>query len=101
MLDFPYGVKYNCVYLIPYSLDPFPFTLSRIAMMDIFLFVFLISTCVFTIRYIKEQKLSHLYLTGLFMGLAVSVKWTVLAFNLLLLLCVLVVYVYRELQKTV
>lgn len=86
---------------ILYLLDPFPFVLSRIAMVDIFLFVFLISACLFTVKYLRKENNKFLYLSGIFLGLAVSVKWTALSFNLFILICLFISYLYKNKDKKI
>jgi len=57
------------------SLDPLWAAFSRLAMLDIFVSTFIISSAFIFWRYLKNPKISKAILLGVSLGLAVSVKW--------------------------
>lgn len=52
------------------------FTMSRIAMLDIFVNTFIIFTSLFVWEYYERRRIRFLILSGVFFGLALSAKWT-------------------------
>ncbi|MCL5411823.1 MAG: glycosyltransferase family 39 protein [Patescibacteria group bacterium] len=60
------------------SLDFMWFVHSRIALLEIFLAVFVLITLYFLWCYLENFRLRTLFLVGFFLGLALSVKWTAL-----------------------
>ncbi len=71
---------------------------SRIAMNDVFLLFFLILAIFVYFVYLDQKRYLFLFLTGLFLALALSVKWTAFWFILLLLIReVASIKSYREL----
>ena len=59
-----------------YTFDSFGFVLSRVAIVDIFLLNFIILASLFLVKYGRSQKSYFLILSGIFCGLAMSVKWS-------------------------
>ena len=59
-----------------YTFDSFGFVLSRVAIVDIFLLNFIILASLFLVKYGRSQKSYFLILSGVFCGLAMSVKWS-------------------------
>lgn len=58
------------------SLDFLYFTMSRQAMLDIFVTVFILITAFCLWQYFQTQKRIFLILTGIFFGLSMASKWT-------------------------
>ncbi len=58
------------------TFESFVFVLSRIAMVDIFIMVFALLASLVFVLYAKKEKWYYLLLTGVFCGLAASVKWS-------------------------
>lgn len=56
-------------------LDTFHFTQTRIGTVDSHLVLFMMLSLYFMIKYTKSFKLRNLFLSGLFFGLSISVKW--------------------------
>jgi len=52
------------------------FVMSRITMNDIFLTFFVVTSFIFGYLYVKKKSFKHLFLTALFLGLAVASKWS-------------------------
>jgi len=59
-----------------YTFESFIFVFSRIALVDIYLFNFIILASLFFVKFSKNQNYKYLLLTALFSGAAMSVKWT-------------------------
>jgi len=59
-----------------YTFDSFIFVLSRITMVDIFLMNFIILASLFVIKYARTRSNKFIYLSGIFCGLSMSVKWS-------------------------
>ena len=68
------------------ALDGMILVYSRLGLIDIFLATFLITSFFFFIKFAKHQKIMNLLLSGVFLGLAASVKHN--GFSLLLLLLI-------------
>ncbi|AKM79783.1 MAG: Dolichyl-phosphate-mannose-protein mannosyltransferase family protein [Candidatus Beckwithbacteria bacterium GW2011_GWB1_47_15] len=62
-----------------FSLDGLALTMSRITMNDIFVTTFMLLALTFFYRALKGRTLKHLYLTGIFTGLALATKHSALA----------------------
>lgn len=58
------------------SLDGLWLVQSRIAMNDVFLSVFLLGVAIIYWLFLKNGQLRYLFLSGLFLGLALATKWT-------------------------
>lgn len=69
------------------ALDGMILVYSRLGLMDIFLATFLIASFLFFLKFSKNQKVLNLFLAGMFLGLAASVKYN--GFSLLVLLMVI------------
>jgi dolichyl-phosphate-mannose-protein mannosyltransferase len=69
------------------ALDGMILVYSRLGLMDIFLATFLVASFFFFLKFSKNQKVLNLFLSGVFLGLAASVKYN--GFSLLLLLLVI------------
>lgn len=52
------------------------FVMSRITMNDVFITLFTLFAFIFASLYVKRPKLKNLFLTSVFLGLAVASKWT-------------------------
>jgi len=52
------------------------FVMSRITMNDVFITSFSLVAFIFTVLYTKRKKILYLFLTGLFLSLAIVSKWT-------------------------
>src|SRR3989344_5280989 len=52
------------------------FVMSRITMNDIFITFFSVCAFIFATLYLKKQKLIWIFLTSVFLGLAIASKWT-------------------------
>ncbi|CAA6805678.1 MAG: Unknown protein [uncultured Sulfurovum sp.] len=65
---------YTAAFLMTYSF--MHFTQSRLAHIDTFGVLFVISSYLFLYRFIVQQKLSLLLISGVFFGLASAVKWS-------------------------
>lgn len=61
-----------------FSLDGLQLTMSRITMNDIFVTTFIILSLTFFYKAIGSEDRKHLFLTGLFTGLALATKWSAL-----------------------
>ena len=59
-----------------YTFESFIFVFSRIALVDIYLFNFILLASLFFVLFTKNQNYKYLVLTALFSGAAMSVKWT-------------------------
>ncbi|MGB2692305.1 MAG: phospholipid carrier-dependent glycosyltransferase [Thermodesulfobacteriota bacterium] len=59
-----------------YTFESFIFVFSRIALVDIYLFNFLMLASLFFIKFSKSANFRYLILTALFAGAAMSVKWS-------------------------
>lgn len=77
--------KYAAIASLLLALDGFHFVQTRMATVDSFLVLFLLLAFLFMYEYFLlpretrlHKKLIKLFLSGLFMGLAISVKWTAL-----------------------
>ena len=75
-------------------LDFLYFALSRLAMLDIFVTTFTIFTVYFLWKAFKDSNYANLILTGLFLGLAVSSKWTAV-----LLLPIFLFLIFEQKEK--
>ncbi|HXG31215.1 MAG TPA: phospholipid carrier-dependent glycosyltransferase [Thermodesulfobacteriota bacterium] len=58
-----------------FTFESFFFVLSRIAMVDIFLTVFILLASLYLVRYARTRRRAFLLVSGLFCGAAMSVKW--------------------------
>lgn len=58
------------------SLDGLLLTQSRIAMNDIFLVVFMLIALIYYLQFIDKQEYKYLILSGLFVGISLSTKWS-------------------------
>lgn len=56
--------------------DTFHFAHTRMGTVDSYLVLFIILESIFMTKYVKEEKVKYLFLSGLFFGLSISVKWT-------------------------
>ncbi|MEA1879602.1 MAG: glycosyltransferase family 39 protein [Campylobacterota bacterium] len=65
---------YTAAFLMTYSF--MHFTQSRLAHIDTFGVLFVITSYLFLYRFIVQQKLSLLLMSGVFFGLASAVKWS-------------------------
>ena len=61
------------------------FTMSRQAMLDIFVTIFLLTTALFLWKYVQTQKKIFLILLAICFGLALASKWTTILFTPLFL----------------
>jgi dolichyl-phosphate-mannose--protein O-mannosyl transferase len=63
-----------------FSLDGLQLTMSRITMNDIFVTIWIILALAYFYQYLNDHKSNqkHLYLTGIFTGLALATKWSAL-----------------------
>ena len=75
--------KYGYLAAIIMALDNFHFAQTRIATLDSFLVLFIMLSFMFMYKYVildrdekLKKKLLMLFLSGLFMGLAIATKWT-------------------------
>lgn len=59
-----------------YSFEAMLFAFSRIALVDIYLFNFILLASLFFVIFTKYRHYRYLFLTALFSGAAMSVKWT-------------------------
>lgn len=59
-----------------YTFDCFTFVLSRITMVDIFLMNFIILSSLFVVKYARTKSKKFIYLSGMFCGFSISVKWS-------------------------
>jgi len=78
-----------------YTFESFIHVFSRIALVDIYLFNFLILASLFFIKFVKSDKLAYLCLSAVFAGCAMSVKWSG-AFIIGFLLCSSVVITFYK-----
>jgi dolichyl-phosphate-mannose-protein mannosyltransferase len=83
-----------------YTFDSFIFVLSRITMVDIFLMNFILLASLFVIKYAKTQSHKFIYVSGLFCGLCVSVKWSGVYVIEFLAAVVLVLMYYTEIHSS-
>lgn len=58
------------------ALENMNLVMSRITMNDIFVTFFVVCSFIFAYLYHRTDKIKHLLLTGLFLGLAISSKWS-------------------------
>ena len=58
------------------SFENLNLVMSRIAMNDIFVTFFILSSFIFTVLYRRSGKTRYLILTAIFLGLSASTKWT-------------------------
>lgn len=56
--------------------DTFHFAHTRMGTVDSYLVLFILLESLFMTKYVKEEKVKCLFLSGLFFGLSISVKWT-------------------------
>ena len=88
--------KYATLAALLMSFDTLHFTMTRIGMVESFLTLFILLTFFYMFKYFKEEKKRYIIFTGIFLGLAISVKWTAL-FSLIGLLIMYIYYChYRE-----
>ena len=71
------------------------FTQSRMAHIDTFGVFFVLCSYYFLLLFIQEQKLSNLFLSGVFFGLASAVKWSAL-FSVLGFVAIFVFLIVRQ-----
>ena len=92
--------KYAILAALLMMFDCFHFAQTRMGTVDSFLVLFIMLSYYFMIRYMKEpNKQYHLLFSGLFFGMATSVKWTGL-FAGLGLAIIFLVYVFKKKQVT-
>ncbi len=88
--------KYATISALLMTFDTLHFTMSRVGTIDIFLALFVLLTFFYMFKFFKEEKNKYLIFTGIFLGLAISVKWTAL-FSILGLLIMYIYYChYRK-----
>ena len=88
--------KYATVAALLMTFDTLHFTMTRIGMIESFLTLFVLLTFFYMFKFFKEEKNRYLIFTGIFLGLAISVKWTAL-FSILGLLIMYIYYcIYRK-----
>lgn len=88
--------KYATIAALLMTFDTLHFTMTRIGTVDSFLTLFILLTFFYMFKFFKEEKNRYLIFTGIFLGLAISVKWTAL-FSLFGLLIMYVYYChYRK-----
>ena len=88
--------KYGIIAATLMMLDTFHFAQTRMGTTDSFLVLFMMLSAYFMFRYVSEKEnKKHLFLSGLFFGCSISVKWT--GFYLGLALCI--TYFYNHFKK--
>ena len=88
--------KYATLAALLMTFDTLHFTMTRIGTVESFLTLFTLLTFFYMFKYFKEEKRRYLLFTGIFLGLAISVKWTAL-FSMIGLLIMYAYYCrYRE-----
>ena len=68
--------KYAILSSLILCLDTFHFTQTRMGTVDSHLVLFILLAAYFMYRFIKEEKVGYLFLSGLMFALSISVKWT-------------------------
>jgi len=68
--------KYAILSSLILCLDTFHFTQTRMGTVDSHLVLFILLSAYFMYRFIKEEKVGYLFLSGLMFALSISVKWT-------------------------
>lgn len=68
--------KYAIFATLLMTFDTFHFAQTRMGTVDSHLILFILLASYFMVKYTKNNKTSNLFLSGLFFGLSVSVKWT-------------------------
>ena len=68
--------KYAILSSLILCLDTFHFTQTRMGTVDSHLVLFILLAAYFMYRFIKEEKVVYLFLSGLMFALSISVKWT-------------------------
>lgn len=68
--------KYAILSSLIICLDTFHFVQTRMGTVDSHLVLFILLAIYFMHRFIREEKTSNLFLSGLFFALSISVKWT-------------------------
>jgi dolichyl-phosphate-mannose-protein mannosyltransferase len=79
-----------------FTFESFIFVLSRIAMVDIFLMVFILLSSLFLVKYVKTSRVLFLIISGVFAGTAVSTKWNGLYAVEFIGFIAFIVILYRE-----
>ena len=68
--------KYAILSSLIICLDTFHFAHTRMGTVDSHLVLFILLTAYFMHRFIREEKVGYLFLSGLLFALSISVKWT-------------------------
>lgn len=68
--------KYAITSLLLMGLDTFHFAHTRMGTVDSHLILMMLLSILFMLKYIKEDNTKLLYLSGLFFGLSICIKWT-------------------------
>lgn len=67
--------KYAILSSLVLCLDTFHFTQTRMGTVDSHLVLFILLSAYFMFKFTREEKVRHLFLSGLMFALAISVKW--------------------------
>ncbi len=92
--------KYATIAALLMTFDTLHFTMTRIGTIDSFLTLFVLLTFFYMFKFFKEEKNRYLIFTGIFLGLAISVKWTAL-FSLFALLIIYVYYCHNREKRVI
>lgn len=99
--------KYGLIAATIMALDGMHFAQTRIATVDSFLVLFCLLSFLFMIRYIymddnapNKKKLLNLFFSGIFIGMAISTKWTAFFVGLGLAIIFFMHFIYKNLKYT-
>ena len=88
--------KYAICSLLLMALDTFHFAHTRMGTVDSHLILMMIMSIYMMLKYLKDDKTKYLYLSGLFFGLSICIKWTAFYGGLALAILYLGTYIKRK-----